>query len=97
MSLLSDADVSHELQDLPLWERVDTEPPAITATYELADFIAAIDFVTRVGHEAERMDHHPDIDIRWDTVKLVVSSHSAGGLTAKDFELAHRISRLFGD
>ena len=51
-------------------------------------------FVNQIAAEAEEMDHHPDIDIRWDTVELVLCTHSAGGLTQLDVELAHRISAL---
>jgi 4a-hydroxytetrahydrobiopterin dehydratase len=92
--LLTDDDVSTRLQDLPEWERAEGDEPAITATYKLADFAAALAFVNAVGAEAEAMDHHPDIDIRWNRVTLVLSTHSAGGLTVKDFVLAKTISGL---
>jgi len=54
----------------------------------------AIDFVNKVAQEAEKMDHHPDIDIRWNKVKLVLSTHSAGGLTNNDFMLATKVDKL---
>ena len=92
--LLTDEEVASRLQDLPDWQRVEGDPPAITATYQLADFTQTLAFVNAVGAHAEAMDHHPDIDIRWNTVTLVLSTHSAGGLTAKDFELASKISRI---
>ena len=92
--LLTEDEVTTRLEDLPDWRRAEGAEPAITATYKLADFAAALAFVNAVGAEAEAMDHHPDIDIRWNTVTLVLSTHSAGGLTAKDFELASRISQL---
>ena len=92
--LLTDADVSARLRDLPDWTRADAEAPSITATYALADFAAALAFVNAVGAEAERRDHHPDIDIRWNTVTLVLSTHSAGGLTEADLDLATTISGL---
>ena len=92
--LLTDDEVTTRLEDLPDWERAEADEPAITATYKLADFAAALAFVNAVGAEAEAMDHHPDIDIRWNTVTLVLSTHSAGGLTAKDIELAAIISGL---
>ena len=92
--LLTEDEVTTRLEDLPEWKRAEGGEPAITATYKLADFAAALAFVNSVGAEAEAMDHHPDIDIRWNTVTLVLSTHSAGGLTAKDFELASRISRI---
>jgi 4a-hydroxytetrahydrobiopterin dehydratase len=94
--LLTDSEVSQQLARLPSWSRADGDEPAITATYELTDFVSALDFVNRVGHEAEQMNHHPDIDIRWNKVTLVLSTHSEGGLTNNDFELAHRISEVAG-
>lgn len=80
--------------DLPGWTRAPGEGAAIRATVTLADFAAALAFVNAVGREAEEMDHHPDIDIRWNQVSLVLSTHSEGGLTQLDIELAHRISAL---
>ena len=91
--LLQDAEVDQQLGDLPDWSRV-TGKSAITATITLADFAAALAFVNRVGDEAEQMNHHPDIDIRWNAVSLELSTHSEGGLTQLDFELAHRIAAL---
>ena len=107
--LLTDSEVSQQLERLPNWRRAGVEwarkwrplaerdEPAITATYELTDFVAALDFVNRVGHEAELMNHHPDIDIRWNKVTLVLSTHSEGGLTPNDIELAHRINEVVGE
>jgi 4a-hydroxytetrahydrobiopterin dehydratase len=94
--LLTDSEVSQQLAGLPNWRRTDGDEPAIVATYELTDFVAALDFVNQVGHEAELMNHHPDIDIRWNKVTLVLSTHSEGGLTSNDFELAHRINDVAG-
>ena len=92
--LLTDDEVTAHLAELPDWKRADSDEPAITAEYKLADFAAALAFVNKVGAAAEEMNHHPDIDIRWDTVTLVLSTHSEGGLTAADFDLAGRIARL---
>jgi 4a-hydroxytetrahydrobiopterin dehydratase len=92
--LLTDNEVTARLQDLPDWQRAKGDEPAITARYKLADFAQALAFVNAVGAEAEAMDHHPDIDIRWNKVTLVLSTHSEGGLTANDFTLAGRISGL---
>jgi 4a-hydroxytetrahydrobiopterin dehydratase len=94
--LLNDSEVSRELSGLSNWRRVAGDEPAIAATYELTDFVAALDFVNQVGHEAELMNHHPDIDIRWNKVTLVLSTHSEGGLTQNDIELAHRINDVAG-
>ena len=96
-ALLTDSEVSLHLEGLPNWRRAESDEPAITATYELTDFVAALDFVNQVGHEAELMNHHPDIDIRWNTVTLVLSTHSEGGLTQNDIELAHRINEVVGE
>lgn len=92
--LLTDDEVHRQLKDLTAWSRTADESPSITATYELLDFVGAVAFVNRLAQEAEEMNHHPDIDIRWNKVTLVLSTHSEGGLTQLDIELAHRISSL---
>jgi 4a-hydroxytetrahydrobiopterin dehydratase len=92
--LLTEPDVTARLADLPDWTSAESDEPAITATYRLADFAAALAFVNAVGAEAEQRNHHPDIDIRWNTVTLVLSTHSEGGLTEADFDLAAVISGL---
>lgn len=66
----------------------------ITRDFKFKDFKEAMDFVNKVADEAEEMNHHPDIDIRWNTVTLAISTHSAGGLTENDFELASRCNKL---
>ena len=66
----------------------------IEKTVERPDFVQAMGFVTSVALLAQAQDHHPDIDIRWNTVKLVLSTHSAGGLTEKDISLAQDIDAL---
>jgi 4a-hydroxytetrahydrobiopterin dehydratase len=88
MSRLDDAGVAQALRQTPGWERVGT---AITRTYRFADFRQALAFVNRVGDLAERAGHHPDIDIRYNAVMLALTTHDAGGLSAKDFELARAI------
>jgi 4a-hydroxytetrahydrobiopterin dehydratase len=95
--LLTDSEVSQQLEGLPNWQRAGGAVPAIIATFELTDFVAALDFVNQVGHEAELMNHHPDIDIRWSKVTLALSTHSEGGLTQHDIELAHRINEVAGE
>ena len=69
---------------------------AITRTVELPDFRAAIAAVDRVAAVAEEMDHHPDIDIRWRTLTFTCATHSAGGVTVRDLELARRIDEIVG-
>ena len=87
--LLTDDEVTRQLSGLPGWSR---EGDTIVATIEAPDFPAAIRIVTAAADEAEQMNHHPDIDIRWRTTRWVLSTHDAGGLTQLDIELAHRIS-----
>jgi 4a-hydroxytetrahydrobiopterin dehydratase len=70
------------------WERHGDE---LVKTVTLATFPAAVAFVDRVAEVAEAADHHPDIDIRWRTVTLRLSTHSARGLTRKDLDLAAQI------
>jgi 4a-hydroxytetrahydrobiopterin dehydratase len=88
--LLTDEEIERQLGDLPAWRR---EGASIRAVYEAPDFPTAIRLVDEVAAEAEDMDHHPDIDIRWRTTTWVLSTHSEGGLTQLDIELAHRISQ----
>ncbi len=87
--LLTDDEVTTALQDLPGWTR---EGDAIVATIEAPDFPAAVRVVVAAADEAEQMNHHPDIDIRWRTTSWLLTTHDAGGLTQLDIELAHRIS-----
>ncbi len=87
--LLTDAEVDRQLADLPGWS---SDGDALVATLEAPDFPAAIRLVDAVAEVAEQLDHHPDIDIRWRTTHWRLSTHSAGGLTQLDIELAHRIA-----
>jgi 4a-hydroxytetrahydrobiopterin dehydratase len=89
--LLTAAEITDRLSDLPDWRAVD-DGKAIAATFKFADFKAALSFVNQVGDEAEGLNHHPDVDIRWNKVILTLSTHSEGGLTERDFKLAPRIS-----
>ena len=88
MSRLNDAQIAQALRQTPGWERAG---PEITRTYRFKDFREALAFVNRVGSLAERAGHHPDIDIRYSAVTLALTSHDAGGLSGKDFELARAI------
>jgi 4a-hydroxytetrahydrobiopterin dehydratase len=90
--VLTREEIDRQLESLPDWT-VSQESTAISARYELADFAAALRFVNEVGAEAEDMNHHPDIDIRWNVVTLARSTHSEGVLTQLEVELAHRIAR----
>jgi 4a-hydroxytetrahydrobiopterin dehydratase len=88
MALLTETEIRERLQRLPGWERSGKE---IRRTWAFADFRGAMAFVNRVAELAEAADHHPDIDIRYSKVTLALSTHSAGGLTARDFDLAEAI------
>jgi len=76
------------------WAREGDE---LVTSVTLHDFKAALTFVNAVGEAAEAANHHPDIDIRWNTVRLALSTHSAGGLTLLDLALANAIDRLRPD
>ena len=86
--LLSDDEVTTQLEGLSGWRR---EGDAIVATVEAPDFPAAIAIVDVVAGDAEQMNHHPDIDIRWRTTRWLLTTHDAGGITQLDIELANRI------
>lgn len=88
--LLEDEEIEQRLDELGDWDREEDE---IHKVYEFDDFAAAIDFVKEVASMAERYNHHPDIDIRWNKVKLALSTHSDGGLTSLDFDLANDIEQ----
>jgi 4a-hydroxytetrahydrobiopterin dehydratase len=90
MSRLDEAGIAHALGQAPGWARAGSE---IKRTYRFQDFREALAFVDRVGELAERAGHHPDIDIRYNAVTLALTTHDAGGLTVKDFELARAIDR----
>jgi 4a-hydroxytetrahydrobiopterin dehydratase len=90
---LSDAEVEERLGDLADWSRAGDE---IRKTFQLSSFPMAIALVTQVGFLAEAAGHHPDIDIRWRKVLLALTTHDAGGLSAKDFELAAQIDEILG-
>ncbi|MGW7448976.1 4a-hydroxytetrahydrobiopterin dehydratase [Kitasatospora sp. NPDC054795] len=85
---LNEDEITAALAALPQWKR---EGGSIARTADAPDFPAAIRVVVSVAEQAEALDHHPDIDIRWRTLRFVLSTHSAGGLTGLDFTLAARI------
>jgi 4a-hydroxytetrahydrobiopterin dehydratase len=93
MPPLSDDEVRKGLGSLPGWERRNDE---IEKVYELPSFADGIAFVTRVGFLAEKADHHPDLDVRWRKVRVVLSTHSEGGITDKDLALAAEIESVAG-
>lgn len=82
---LEPSQINERLSDLPEWSDVNG---AIQRTFNFPDFVASMAFVNKVALEAERVQHHPDILIRYDKVTLTLSTHDAGGLTDKDFDFA---------
>ncbi len=91
MSLLSDPEIEARLAELPGWERAGE---AIAKTFDRGDFIGSVRFVESLVNPAEAMNHHPDLDISWSKVKVTISTHSEGGLTDADFELAAKVDAL---
>lgn len=85
MATLSDFEVTEALVGLPGWERMDR---AITREYRFAGFPDAIAFVVRLSYDAEAADHHPDLDVRYNRVRVTLTTHSEGGVTTKDLDLA---------
>jgi 4a-hydroxytetrahydrobiopterin dehydratase len=91
MALLSDADVQSALAGLSGWSREGDE---IVKIFECSSFPDAIAFVVRIGFLAEQADHHPDLDIRWRKVRVALTSHDEGGLTARDTKMATSIEAV---
>lgn len=85
--------IRERLVDLPGWELGDD---AIRTRYEFADFVEAFGFMTRVALVAEPMQHHPDWSNVYRHVHVRLTTHDAGGVTDKDFDLAHRMNELAG-
>lgn len=90
-TLLSESEVRNRMTKLKGWT---LDGKAIRKTIEAEDFVRAMGLVNSIALLAERRNHHPDIDIRWNKVTLVLSTHSAGGLTGLDFDLASAIDAL---
>ena len=91
--LLKTPEIKDWLKKLPEWEH---EKKHIERTFEFDEFAQAIDFVNSVADIAEEEEHHPDIDIRYNKVRVQLSTHSEGGLTDRDFEVAEKIDNLSG-
>ncbi len=91
MAKFTAAEIKTALAALPEWTKRNG---AIRRTYEFVDFVGAMKFVNAVAKAAEKDQHHPDIDIRWNKVTLVLMTHDEGGLTDKDFSLAQKCDRF---
>jgi 4a-hydroxytetrahydrobiopterin dehydratase len=91
MARLNDREIEERLSGLDGWER---SGEAIVKGFDNGDFKGSVEFVNRLMPEAEDMNHHPDLEISWKDVTVTITSHSEGGLTENDFELARRIDAL---
>ncbi len=90
--VLDAAGVAEALQRLaPGWSG---DPAAVRRSIEFADFPTAVEFVTRLAPRCEEMDHHPDLALHWRVVDVALSTHSAGGVTAKDLALAEVVDEV---
>ena len=91
MTILNGSEIQRDLKNLTGWVKSGDE---IKKKFEFKDFIQAMGFVNSIAMLAERANHHPDIDIRWNKVQLVLSTHSEGGITQKDIALAKEIESI---
>lgn len=92
MKLINIEEINKKLQDLPGWSLVDN---SIQKEFTLSDFVDALSFLMKIGFLAEKHDHHPDLFLHsWNKVKIIISTHSEGGLTEKDFNLAEQIEKI---
>lgn len=89
MTRATETEIGEFLSKNRLWS---LDSGSLVAEFKFKDFNEAMGFVARVALAAEKADHHPDIDIRWNEVRLMLSTHSEGGITSKDFDLGARIS-----
>ena len=94
MAQLKEQEISERLKNLPEWERSDMQ---LVRTLKFESFDRGINFVDRVAKAADEMNHHPDIDIRYTTIKLALTSHDVGALTDRDFRLAAKINEMVQD
>ena len=92
MALLDDTEIQNKLNELSGWEHFGNE---IIKSYKLTNFISSIGFVNKIAILAEKADHHPDILIKYSRVKITLSTHSEGGITIKDLDLATEIEGAF--
>lgn len=91
MAHLGDSEIEARLAEHPGWER---SGDSIRKSFARGDFVGSVNFVQALVEPAEAMNHHPDLEISWDTVTISLSTHSEGGVTAADFELAAKIDAL---
>lgn len=93
-SLLSQAEITEAIANLPGWAQQDK---AILADFTFRDFSDALIFVNSVAQAAEQANHHPDIDIRYNKVRMLLTSHDSGGITRRDTRMARQISEIYSE
>jgi len=92
MALLSSNEIMDKLREVENWNYENNE---IQSEYQFQDFKEALNFVNKIGEEAEKLNHHPDIFLHsWNKVRVSISTHSEGGVTESDFKLAAIIDKL---
>ena len=91
MAALTSQEIQQRVATMTDWQ---IEGGELVRIFGFKDFVEALGFVNRVGQAAEKAGHHPDIDIRYNRVRLALITHDAGGLTEKDFDLATQANRL---
>jgi 4a-hydroxytetrahydrobiopterin dehydratase len=92
MPALTAKEIGQQMKDRPEWAK---QAKSLRRTYLFAGFPDSIGFVRRLARKAQKMNHHPDIDIRFDKVTLTLTTHDAGGITEKDFALAAQCDEIF--
>jgi 4a-hydroxytetrahydrobiopterin dehydratase len=88
MARLSEGEIEEALSRCDGWQR---DGEAIVKEFDRGDFAGSVDFVNAIAPGAEEMNHHPDLEISWSRVKVKITTHSQGGLTSSDFELARKV------
>jgi 4a-hydroxytetrahydrobiopterin dehydratase len=92
MPALTTEQVSLQLKEVPDWTK---RGQTIGRTFKFEGFMTSVDFVRRIAKQALKINHHPDIDIRFDKVTLTLTTHDEGGITEKDFLLAQKCDEVF--
>jgi 4a-hydroxytetrahydrobiopterin dehydratase len=91
MALLSDEEIKERIKGLDGWRQ---RGEYLVKSFDRGDFVGSVKFVDSLVEPAEQMNHHPDIAISWSQVEVAISTHSEGGLTENDFELAQKVDSL---
>jgi len=92
MPALHNKQIKLNLQAVPNWSK---RAQTIFRTFKFDGFLKGIDFVNQIAKKAQKMNHHPDIDVRFDQVTLTLTTHDEGGITEKDFSLAEQCDEVF--